>query len=148
MCRWYNRISDGTGRNFGHEDTRRHLLLEHRYTRLGVAVLLFQGLLKENVDGEMLEWATSRIRATDHAGSVIVLTDEVPVDDTTLACNQGMLLHRQLREVVARTDDIAIQAVALIYEKSTLYASTRANLPIWWKSRWRDVWKRWRKFQS
>ena len=77
--------------------------------------MLRPDLLKENVDGEALEWAAARLRALPQARKVLlVISDGAPVDDATLHANGPDILARHLREVIARlTTDGEITLVAI-----------------------------------
>ena len=59
-------------------------------------------LLKENVDGEALEWAADRLRSCLQTRKILlVVSDGAPVDDSTLKANQPLILERHLRRVIA-----------------------------------------------
>jgi len=61
-----------------------------------------EGLLKENIDGEALEWAHRRICARHEARKVMmVISDGAPVDDSTLSVNSASYLEKHLRDVIA-----------------------------------------------
>ena len=60
-----------------------------------------EGLLKENIDGEALLWAHSRLLGRPEARRIMmVISDGAPVDDTTSSSNGGAYLERHLREVI------------------------------------------------
>jgi cobaltochelatase CobT len=60
-----------------------------------------EGLLKENIDGEALLWAHSRLIARGEDRRILmVISDGAPVDDSTLSVNSGTYLERHLRQVI------------------------------------------------
>src|SRR3546814_20577297 len=62
---------------------------------------LFRSILKENIYGEALLWAHSRLIArTEQRRILMVISDGAPVDDSTLSVNPGNYLERHLREVI------------------------------------------------
>jgi cobaltochelatase CobT len=64
--------------------------------------MLREGILKENIDGEALIWAHSRLLARPEERRILmVISDGAPVDDSTLSVNPGNYLERHLREVIA-----------------------------------------------
>ncbi len=70
-------------------------------TRRHLALMLKEGLLKENIDGEALLWAHSRLMARPEKRRILmVISDGAPVDDSTLSLNAGDYLDRHLREVI------------------------------------------------
>jgi cobaltochelatase CobT len=63
--------------------------------------MMREGLLKENIDGEALLWAHTRLLArTEDRRILMVISDGAPVDDSTLSVNPGNYLERHLREVI------------------------------------------------
>jgi cobaltochelatase CobT len=70
-------------------------------TRRHLALMLKEGLLKENIDGEALLWAYSRLMARREQRRILmVISDGAPVDDSTLSLNSGDYLDQHLREVI------------------------------------------------
>jgi cobaltochelatase CobT len=71
-------------------------------TRTHLALMLKEGLLKENIDGEALLWAHQRLLARQEQRKILmVISDGAPVDDSTLSLNSGDYLDRHLREVIS-----------------------------------------------
>jgi cobaltochelatase CobT len=65
------------------------------------AVMLKEGLLKENIDGEAILWAYQRLKSRrEHRRILMVISDGAPVDDSTLSANSGGYLDRHLRDVI------------------------------------------------
>ena len=71
-------------------------------TKLNLGLVLKEGILKENIDGEALIWATNRLKKrTERKKILIVISDGAPVDDATLSCNNSNILDNHLKETVA-----------------------------------------------
>ena len=84
-----------------------------RRARKNLGLMLREGLLKENIDGEALLWAYRRLTARpEHRRILMVISDGAPVDDSTLSVNAGNYLERHLREVIREIE--ARNAVELI----------------------------------
>ncbi len=72
-----------------------------RRARKSLGLMLREGLLKENIDGEALMWAHTRLIARPEQRKILmVISDGAPVDDSTLSVNPGNYLERHLREVI------------------------------------------------
>ena len=72
-----------------------------RRARKNLGLMLREGLLKENIDGEALLWAYRRLLARpEHRRILMVISDGAPVDDSTLSVNAGNYLERHLRDVI------------------------------------------------
>ncbi len=72
-----------------------------RRARRGLALMLRESLLKENIDGEALVWAHQRLLARPEQRRILmVISDGAPVDDATLATNHGLYLEHHLRAVI------------------------------------------------
>ena len=72
-----------------------------RHARKSLGLMMREGLLKENIDGEALLWAHSRlISRTEERKVLMVISDGAPVDDSTLSVNSGTYLERHLRQVI------------------------------------------------
>jgi cobaltochelatase CobT len=73
-----------------------------RRTRANLGLMMKEGLLKENIDGEALEWAWRRTMARPEARKILmVISDGAPVDDSTLSVNPAVFLEKHLRDVIA-----------------------------------------------
>lgn len=101
--RW---VHDGKPRNPGRLNDLRHIIYKSadqpwRRSRRNLGLMLREGLLKENIDGEALLWAYRRLLARpEHRRILMVISDGAPVDDSTLSVNPGNFLERHLREVI------------------------------------------------
>ncbi|GAB5470826.1 MAG: cobaltochelatase subunit CobT [Rhodospirillales bacterium] len=72
-----------------------------RRARRNLGLMLREGILKENIDGEALLWAHNRLMARPEQRRILmVISDGAPVDDSTLSVNPGNYLERHLREVI------------------------------------------------
>ena len=72
-----------------------------RRTRRNLGLMMREGLLKENIDGEALAWAHSRLMARPEQRRILMMiSDGAPVDDSTLSVNSGSYLERHLRSVI------------------------------------------------
>jgi cobaltochelatase CobT len=76
-----------------------------RRTRPNLGLMMKEGLLKENIDGEALEWAHRRMTARQEARKILmVISDGAPVDDSTLSVNPANYLEKHLRDVIAMVE--------------------------------------------
>ena len=72
-----------------------------RRARKNLGLMMREGLLKENIDGEALLWAHSRLIARSEERRILmVISDGAPVDDSTLSVNSGAYLEKHLRQVI------------------------------------------------
>jgi len=101
--RW---VQDGKPRNPGRLNDLRHVIYKAadapwRRARKNLGLMLREGLLKENIDGEALLWAYRRLLIRpEHRRILMVISDGAPVDDSTLSVNPGNYLEKHLREVI------------------------------------------------
>jgi cobaltochelatase CobT len=73
-----------------------------RRARTNLGLMMKEGLLKENIDGEALEWAHRRLTQRPEARRILmVISDGAPVDDSTLSVNPANYLEKHLRDVIA-----------------------------------------------
>ena len=105
--RW---VAEGKPRNPGRLNDLRHVVYKAadqpwRRARRNLGLMLREGLLKENIDGEALDWAYKRLLArTEHRRILMVISDGAPVDDSTLSVNPGNYLERHLRKVIGEIE--------------------------------------------
>src|SRR5262249_43391649 len=72
-----------------------------RRAKRSLALMMREGLLKENIDGEALSWAHRRLLARPERRRILMMiSDGAPVDDSTLSVNTGCYLERHLRQVI------------------------------------------------
>ena len=106
--RW---VADGKPRNPGRLNDLRHIIYKAadapwRRARKNLGLMLREGLLKENIDGEALLWAYRRLLARpEHRRILMVISDGAPVDDSTLSVNPGNYLEKHLREVIREVEN-------------------------------------------
>lgn len=99
-------IADGKRPNPGRLNDLRHIIYKAadspwRRSRKNLGLMLREGLLKENIDGEALLWAHDRLLARPEQRRILmVISDGAPVDDSTLSVNPGNYLERHLRDVI------------------------------------------------
>ncbi|MCF3972806.1 cobaltochelatase subunit CobT [Paracoccus salsus] len=76
-----------------------------RRVRPNLGLMMKEGLLKENIDGEALEWAHKRLSKRSEARKILmVISDGAPVDDSTLSVNPANYLEKHLRDVIAMVE--------------------------------------------
>src|SRR3546814_12519605 len=82
--------------------------------------MMREGLLKENIDGEALMWAHSRIvNRPEERRILLVISDGAPVDDSTLSVNHGAYLDQHLRQVIEWIENRSpVELCAIRSEKS------------------------------
>jgi len=101
--RW---IAAGKPPNPGRLNDLRHIVYKSadapwRRARKSLGLMLREGILKENIDGEALLWAHNRLIGRGEQRKILmVISDGAPVDDSTLSVNPGNYLERHLREVI------------------------------------------------
>ena len=113
-------VRDGRPKHPGRLNDLRHIIYKPasvpwRRSRDNLGLMLKEGLLKENIDGEALLWAHDRLIARPEARRILmVISDGAPVDDTTSSANGGSYLERHLREVIAMIENRSpVQLVAI-----------------------------------
>lgn len=101
--RW---LSEGRPAHPGRLNDLRHIIYKQadepwRRARRNLGLMMREGLLKENIDGEALLWAHNRlIGRVEERKILMVISDGAPVDDSTLSVNSGTYLERHLRQVI------------------------------------------------
>lgn len=102
--RW---LAEGRAQGPGRLNDLRHIIYKAadapwRRVRPNLGLMMKEGLLKENIDGEALEWAHRRMMARPEARKILmVISDGAPVDDSTLSVNPANFLEKHLRDVIA-----------------------------------------------
>ena len=100
-------LGAGKPTNPGRLNDLRHIIYKSadepwRRARKNLGLMMREGLLKENIDGEALIWAHNRLLAKQEQRRILmVISDGAPVDDSTLSVNSGNYLERHLRQVIA-----------------------------------------------
>src|SRR6202000_129441 len=99
-------IAGGKAANPGRLNALRHIVYKSadapwRRARKNLGLMLREGILKENIDGEALLWAHQRIVGRSEQRKILmVISDVAPVDDSTLSVNPGNYLEHHLRQVI------------------------------------------------
>lgn len=131
--RW---IAEGKAANPGRLNDLRHIIYKSadtplRRARKSLGLMLREGLLKENIDGEGLMWAHDRLLARQEQRRILmVISDGAPVDDSTLSVNRSNYLERHLREVITHIEqNSAVELLAIgIGHDVTRYYSRAVTL--------------------
>ncbi len=125
--RW---VQDGKPRNPGRLNDLRHIIYKSadapwRRARKNLGLMLREGLLKENIDGEALLWAYRRlIGRPEHRRILMVISDGAPVDDSTLSVNPGNYLEKHLRQVIHEIesrDQVELIAIGIGHDVTRYY---------------------------
>ena len=125
--RW---LSAGREQQPGRLNDLRHIIyksadLPWRRARTGLGLMMKEGLLKENIDGEALEWAHARTARRKEARKILmVISDGAPVDDSTLSVNPANFLEKHLRDVIAlveRRRQVELIAIGIGHDVTRYY---------------------------
>jgi cobaltochelatase CobT len=113
-------VKDGRPAHPGRLNDLRHIIykpadMSWRKSHKNLGLMLKDGILKENIDGEAILWACDRLMArTEQRRILMVISDGAPVDDSTLSVGGGSYLDVHLREVIARVENhMPIELVAI-----------------------------------
>ena len=96
-----------------------------RQVKNNLGLMLKEGLLKENIDGEAISWAFSRIKKRKEERKILmVISDGAPVDDSTLSVNSGDFLEKHLKKIVKfieEKSEVEILAIGIGHDVSRYY---------------------------
>ena len=96
-----------------------------RQAKNNLGLMLKEGLLKENIDGEAISWAYNRIKKRKEERKILmVISDGAPVDDSTLSVNSGDFLEKHLRKMVKFIEnktEIEVLAIGIGHDVSRYY---------------------------
>ena len=96
-----------------------------RLAKSNLGLMLKEGLLKENIDGEAINWAFSRLKKRKEERKILmVISDGAPVDDSTLSVNSGDFLEKHLKKMVKFIEEkteIEILAIGIGHDVSRYY---------------------------
>ena len=113
-------LQSGKPANPGRLNDLRHIIYKSadapwRRARLNLGLMMREGLLKENIDGEALDWAFKRLLARPEQRRILMMiSDGAPVDDSTLSVNPGNYLERHLRQVIDEIENrSAVELIAI-----------------------------------
>ena len=96
-----------------------------RRSRRNLGLMMREGLLKENIDGEALTWAHNRLLARPEQRRILMMiSDGAPVDDSTLSVNSGAYLERHLRQVIEEIEtrsSVELLAIGIGHDVTRYY---------------------------
>ena len=125
--RW---LANGKAPHPGRLNDLRHIIYKAadapwRRTKRNLGLMMREGLLKENIDGEALMWAHSRLTVRPEARRILmVISDGAPVDDSTLSVNAGNYLDYHLRHVIAEIEtksNVELSAIGIGHDVTRYY---------------------------
>jgi cobaltochelatase CobT len=117
-------------KNPGRLNDLRHIVYkgadtQWRQAKNNIGLMLKEGLLKENIDGEAITWAYNRIKKRREERKILmVISDGAPVDDSTLSVNSGDFLEKHLKKIVKfieAKNDVEILAIGIGHDVSRYY---------------------------
>jgi cobaltochelatase CobT len=117
-------------KNPGRLNDLRHIIyksadIHWRQSKRNLGLMLKEGLLKENIDGEAISWAFNRLKKRKEERKILmVISDGAPVDDSTLSVNSGDFLEKHLKKVVKFIEsksEIEILAIGIGHDVSRYY---------------------------
>jgi cobaltochelatase CobT len=123
-------IADGKPPHPGRLNDLRHIVYKAadepwRRARKNLGLMMREGLLKENIDGEALMWAHNRLIARPEQRKVLmVISDGAPVDDSTLSVNAGNYLEKHLRRVIEdieQKSSVELTAIGIGHDVTRYY---------------------------
>jgi cobaltochelatase CobT len=123
-------IADGKPPGPGRLNDLRHVVYKRadepwRRARKNLGLMMREGLLKENIDGEALMWAHGRLAVRPEQRKIMmVISDGAPVDDSTLSVNAGNYLERHFRKVIEDIEDkssIELAAIGIGHDVTRHY---------------------------
>jgi cobaltochelatase CobT len=98
----------------------------YRHSRRNLGLMMREGLLKENIDGEALLWAHRRLLGRPEERRILmVISDGAPVDDSTASANGGTYLERHLRQVIGwieQKSDVELAAIGIGHDVTRYYS--------------------------
>ncbi len=121
---------NGKPKNPGRLNDLRHIIYKSadtpwRQAKNNLGLMLKEGLLKENIDGEAISWAFNRIKKRKEERKILmVISDGAPVDDSTLSVNSGDFLEKHLKKMVKFIEDkteTEILAIGIGHDVSRYY---------------------------
>ena len=123
-------INKGRPPNPGRLNEIRHIIYKSasnpwRRAKLNLGLMLREGILKENIDGEAIEWAHNRLlQRQENRKILMVISDGAPVDDSTLSTNSGSYLDKHLRETIKEIEEqskIELLAIGIGHDVTRYY---------------------------
>ena len=123
-------VNQGSPSYPGRLNDLRHIIFKSaddnfRKARKSFGIMLREGLLKENVDGEALAWAHQRLsKRNEERKILIVISDGAPVDDSTLSTNHSNFLDNHLRQIInmiQTQSDVELLAIGIGHDVTKYY---------------------------
>ncbi len=123
-------LSEGRPPNPGRLNDLRHIIYKradepYRHSRRSLGLMMREGLLKENIDGEALLWAHARLLARPEERRILlVISDGAPVDDSTASANGGTYLEKHLRQVIGWIEgrsNVELAAIGIGHDVTRYY---------------------------
>jgi cobaltochelatase CobT len=124
-------LADGRPPSPGRLNDLRHIVYKradepYRHARKHLGLMMREGLLKENIDGEALLWAHNRLIARPEERRILmVISDGAPVDDSTASANGGAYLEKHLRQVIEwieRRSSVELVAIGIGHDVTRYYS--------------------------
>ena len=124
-------LSEGRPPHPGRLNDLRHIIYKradepYRHARRSLGLMMREGLLKENIDGEALLWAHQRlIGRPEERRILLVISDGAPVDDSTASANGGTYLEKHLRQVIGWIEtrsSVELAAIGIGHDVTRYYA--------------------------
>ena len=124
-------LAAGRPPNPGRLNDLRHIIYKradepYRHARRNLGLMMREGLLKENIDGEALLWAHNRLIArAEERRILMVISDGAPVDDSTASANGGTYLERHLRQVIEwieKRSSVELIAIGIGHDVTRYYS--------------------------
>ena len=122
---------NGKPKSPGRLNDLRHIIYKSadtqwRISKNNLGLMLKEGLLKENIDGEAINWAFGRLKKRKEERKILmVISDGAPVDDSTLSVNSGDFLEKHLKKTVKYIEnkgDVEILAIGIGHDVSRYYS--------------------------
>lgn len=123
-------LNEGRPQQPGRLNDLRHIIYKSadapwRRARPNLGLMMKEGLLKENIDGEALEWAHRRMMGRPEVRKILmVISDGAPVDDSTLSVNPANYLEKHLRDVIAMVEkrkQVELLAIGIGHDVTRYY---------------------------
>ena len=123
-------LAEGRPQGPGRLNDLRHIIYKSadapwRRARPNLGLMMKEGLLKENIDGEALEWAHRRMAVRQESRKILmVISDGAPVDDSTLSVNPANYLEKHLRDVIAMVEkrkQVELLAIGIGHDVTRYY---------------------------
>ncbi|MEM6973765.1 MAG: cobaltochelatase subunit CobT [Pseudomonadota bacterium] len=124
-------LGEGRPTQPGRLNDLRHIIYKSadapwRRARRNLGLMMREGLLKENIDGEALEWAHRRlVGRPEQRRILVVISDGAPVDDSTLSVNPSTYLERHLRDVISMIEKrgaVELMAIGIGHDVTRYYS--------------------------